>query len=125
MIAEPVLVAADGRQAIGIDDLPADTGIAASPVARQPTGRMAGSRGCRHSDVADADHLAVGDDSIDMRRGKRLEHPELRIVFPRYSTIEHLCLAGRGNQLCSSQPLQFGKAARMIEMLVAIEQIFD
>ena len=56
MIGEAIVVAADRRQAVGIDDLAANPAIAAAPVQLSAPGVWPGVAIAVSSEVAEADH---------------------------------------------------------------------
>ena len=125
MIAELVVVAADRAQAVGIDDLPAHARLAAAPAPGQSARRMARCRDRRQHRVADPHLLAVADHPVDMGRGEGRVHARLRVVGARIAAVEHGRGGLRGDELRAGKALQLGEATDMVEMLVAVEQIFD
>ncbi len=121
MVAEPIVVAADRRQAVGIDDRPAHAAVAAHPAPAQRSGSMARSCNRGQHQVAEPDFAIVADHPTDRGWRKGLVDAGLRVVGARRPGFEHLRRRSRGDERRAAQPLQLCNAADMVEMLMAVQ----
>src|SRR5262245_44813460 len=77
----------------------------------------------RHCNVSEPHGIAIADGPIDLHRWKLELHGLFlaRII----ATLEERPVARPGNQLRARFLLEFSKSARMVEMGMGIEHIFD
>ena len=122
VIGEPIIVAADRRQAVGVDDPPAIADVARAPVPAERAGRVAGRGDRGQVQVAEPDDASVADDLIHARGREGLVHPGLRIADARGARLEDLRGRLRGVELRAGQLLEPPDAADMVDMLMAVQQ---
>ena len=122
MIGEPVIVAADRRQAVGIDHRPADAAVAAFPAPAQRARGVAGRRHGGQTRFAEPHVAAVGDHPADAAAGKGLCMPACGSSALAAPVLSTFCRRRRCHQRRAGQLLQPRDAADMVEMLMAVSR---
>src|SRR5690606_29188008 len=122
MVAEAVFVAADRREAIGIDDSLAIFAGAALPLPAERARRVARSGDRYQRQIAETYGLSRHDLAADPRGGERVVHAGLRVLGGIAPAGEHRRRLGRRQQARAGAPLKLCQAADVVEMLAAVQQ---
>ena len=123
---EQEAVLGDGAQAVSIDEAQAAIFLASASGPTGATGRVAGRVVGGHSKRADFENGPVfegPDFGFDLRRGD--DGPELRVVAGNHAFHHGIGRPGTGRHTGTTEALEFGEAAAVVEMNVGVQDELD
>ena len=113
--------ARDGVEAVRVDHVQAAGAVARLPRPAQATGRVARRGMCRQLDGADVEMAAVARQTHVLHGRVLGQRMVLRIIRPHFARRQVQRRRRAGGHQRIAAPLQFGQAARMVDVAVRIE----